>query len=73
MVMMASTSRPLATTQEYSLLAELESQMWFVDSDAFHHLTPYDFHLQDFKSYVESNKVYVWKVQTLTIKSVGST
>lgn len=57
--MMATTSRPTATTQEYSLPTELKSQAWFTDSGASHHLTPYDFHLRIIKSYVGSNKVYV--------------
>lgn len=71
MTMMATTSRPITSTQEYSLPSKLESQAWFSHSGASHNLTPYDFHLQNIKSYVGSNKVYVGNDQTLTIKSVG--
>lgn len=73
MAMMATTSRPYAYTQEYSLPSEFESQAWFTDSDASHHLTSYASLLKNKIKYVGANKVYVGNGQTLSIHLVGST
>ncbi|CAI8585704.1 unnamed protein product [Vicia faba] len=62
----------MTTTQEHSLPSELESQFWFADSCASHHLTPYAHLLHTKLSYVEPNKVCVRNGQNLTIQSIRS-
>lgn len=64
---MANTNQPSAFTQEYSLPLYLESQAWFADSGALHHLTTHEFYLYNKKSYLGSNKVFMGNGKTLEI------
>lgn len=62
----ASTSDPrdmtmMEITHEHSLPIELEKQVWFADSDASHHLTPYA-HFLHTKNFMYVKVVFVWKM-----------
>lgn len=50
-------------THQYMVRApqELESQAWFMDSDASRHITPHPFNLKYINSYEGPNRVIVGK------------
>ena len=70
--MMATTKNPAAYSEEYSLPVKLESQSWFADLVATHHLTPYANLLHNQKPYQGNNSVYVGNGQQFPIHVIGS-
>lgn len=62
----------MSTLHEYSLPRDLESQAWFADSCASHHLTSNSIYLHAKKPYSGTCRVSVANDQSLTITYVGS-
>lgn len=62
------------TSKEFdvSIPTDLESQAWFVDSGASHHLTTNSLNLQQSSAYVGSEQVHMGNGQGAHIKSISS-
>lgn len=54
-------------------LPELESQAWFEDSSASHHITSNPLNMQYIKSYLGQSKVVIGNGHSLDVKTTGHT
>lgn len=72
MTMASTANHPYALTQEYSPPCELDSQAWFTDSGASHHLTPFETCLKNRKAYKGKCQVHVGNRYSLYIKTIGT-
>jgi len=64
--------QPHAYAQDLHIPLDLDSQAWFVDSGASHHLTSNKSFLHNSFPYEGKNRVHIGNGQGLAIESIGS-